>query len=405
MCRFPWVGITIMPEGRIVPCCGAPSVTLGHLSEHTSLDQQIQSDSQGLLRDSFERGEWPAACVGCRQNREAGRPALIDYMADRFLPWSEEDYRAGRPRVRYLEVTASRACNATCATCGSRFSSAWAREDRAARSEGLTWRDSDQEFRVQPEHREITPAQWARVEEAMSTVEYLMLKGGEPLMDHRNLGLLERLLRLGRSPTISIITNFARVTEQTLDLLARFPRLNLSVSIDAVGDLYEWIRSTEWQTTRENLSRWHQRTGRRVTVLTTVSLYNYTRLEETVRECLALPAVQQVNLLPAYRPVYTSATMILPERLTRLRAEHLSSLWIGNNPHLERPEIATLMPSMLTQDPVEFHRNRDRVGQWIEFLDRRRSRPLLTVHPELEPILTEIAESRHQPPVAAHNQK
>jgi MoaA/NifB/PqqE/SkfB family radical SAM enzyme len=401
MCRFPWVGMTIMPEGRIVPCCGAPSVTLGHLDENVSLDQHIQGEAQGLLRDSFEQAEWPAACVGCRQNREAGRPALMDYMADRYLPWSEEDYREGRARVRYLEVTASNACNATCATCGSRFSSAWQGWDRAAVAEGLTWRDSDQEFRVAPEQRAISPGQWARVEEAMTTVEYLMLKGGEPLMDHRNLGLLERLLALGRSPTISIITNFARVTEPMLDLLARFPRLNLSVSIDAVGDLYEWIRSTPYARTRENLERWHRRTGRQVTVLTTVSLYNYTRLEETVRTLLDLPAVARVNLLMVHQPLYTSAAMILPDRLDRLRREYEGSLWIGNNPRVERPEIATLMPSALERNPVEFHHNRDRVSQWIEFLDRRRPRPLLEIDPDLAPILAEIRESRHQPPESA----
>ena len=58
MCKFPYSGVTINPDGHFVPCCNAPNVSLGHLSKVESLKQFINGHEQGMLRDKFKKSEW-----------------------------------------------------------------------------------------------------------------------------------------------------------------------------------------------------------------------------------------------------------------------------------------------------------------------------------------------------------
>ena len=283
ICKFPFSGVTINPDGNFIPCCGASAVKLGHISEVSSLEEYINGDEQGMLRDDFKKGKWPVSCNPCKKRRDKGQPALIDFMGDQ-LPWSDENFLNDKYDVQYLEVTPSNACNASCSTCGSMFSSKWKALDNKALEQGLDFRSNTN--RVTGKNYSISDIDFDKILESLPTVKRLMLKGGEPLADKRNIILLEKIRKEKLTCHVNLITNLSMMDDEILDLLKDIPSIHVSVSMDGLGKQYNWIRSTDFDDVIGKIEKYHAVTDKKVTIIITLSVYNFFNIEEERKNAL-----------------------------------------------------------------------------------------------------------------------
>ena len=76
----------------------------------------------------------------------------------------------------------------------------------------------------------------------LDTLEVLMIKGGEPLYDKNCLSLLNRISEVKPGLKIKLVSNITHIPQKTLDTLSKLTNVELNVSIDGTGKIYEWIR-------------------------------------------------------------------------------------------------------------------------------------------------------------------
>jgi hypothetical protein len=222
------------------------------------------------VQNSIRNKERSAACSTCWKLEDQGLESeriihnrTFDYYADRSLELIEQDALANGFTPKILKLVTSNVCNATCITCGPGSSTAWAKLEN------------------RPINYNVINTSAINLKEIVQ----LCLLGGEPLVEKKTFSILEELIRLENTDCfISLITNGSiELTQRQLDVLSHFKNLNICISIDGVGDSFEYIRwPLKWSQLQYNLDKFKQ-ISRYVSVSCTISnlnIFYYTELIE-----------------------------------------------------------------------------------------------------------------------------
>jgi len=245
--------MTINPQGYLTHCCALPDYQVTHIDDIDNLTDTFNNHPSFVeFRETL-----PDVCGACesRKNNRLSRPLSSK--------WNR--------RIRFLEFTMSNACNATCSMCTSYFSSSWAALDNKYPVSSL----SESAFQ--------------KILDIVPHLEHLVIKGGEPFLDRRNIILLEKYLSESKG-TVDIITNGSLVNEICYD-----KRVHLGFSIDGTHEVYKWIRSTDWDTVINNAKKFYDATGKGVSIGSCISLHNYFHVEEFYDFFIDAPYVSLIN--------------------------------------------------------------------------------------------------------------
>lgn len=275
LCKHPFTGFYIGPTGNIVLCCMGQDVHLAHIDNVDDLELFYNDSIMERFRKGLEQGEYSTMlpCNNCYHMELQNLYPFKVSMGDHFKfknfddDWNAWQVNKHRP-MRYLEYTLSNICNADCATCNSSWSS--------------KWQELDRKF-----NRPVTPLQKvadkniAKIEKVLYSLEYLMIKGGEPFADIRNIRILQKLVEVNPNCKVSIISNFHAITTEAMDIIAKLPNVDFVASIDAVTpETYKWIRGGNFEKTIANMKKVSKLTNNKIGVNVTISLYNYFLLDK-----------------------------------------------------------------------------------------------------------------------------
>jgi MoaA/NifB/PqqE/SkfB family radical SAM enzyme len=117
-----------------------------------------------------------------------------------------------------------------------------------------------------------------------STARRISLLGGEPLFDRKTFEILEKLVAHNNTDCyISIVTNGSiKLSQSKLDLLSKFTDLNICVSVDGIGPVFEYMRwPAKWLTLLENLDQF-QKITKNISISYTISSLNVYYYQQTV---------------------------------------------------------------------------------------------------------------------------
>lgn len=241
-CAAPWRVHNINANGTASMCCINLSV--------------VAADRRSLLEDpamakamaAMSSGEPVDGCGKCYDAEAAGGTSL------RMI---YNDLLGERDGIGWFDLSLGNKCNQRCRICGPHNSTAWI-PDAEAMSD-ITWTHLRTRMPLGPivdgtSHVDAVIADMRAAEDGF-TVE---LKGGEPLYMGASLTLLRRMVDEGlhhRTGELRIITNGTASDGGILDLLGCFPRIDLAISVDAVGPLHAYTRGSRlsWD---ECLGRW-----------------------------------------------------------------------------------------------------------------------------------------------------
>jgi sulfatase maturation enzyme AslB (radical SAM superfamily) len=220
ICRAPWTSIAFQPTG-MAPCC---------VYEF----QPDHNDSFDAIKQQFLNNEIPAGCNKCKQAFESNCTGAWQGF-DRYQTDFEQN------NIQEINVKSNNFCNLACRSCGPHFSSKW-----------------EKEFN---EHVIITKDHG--VLEKIKQLDFSKLKrivfaGGEPTLTDEHLFVLNHLIENNlQNIEIQISTNGLILEYKNIhliDLWSKFPNLNLQLSVDAVGQRANAIRSgTDWNLLEKNL--------------------------------------------------------------------------------------------------------------------------------------------------------
>lgn len=286
-CPLLWKNILTENDGTFRTCChgkdiavtdqGIPMTRLTH-----SVTDVFNSQWLNNIRSDIQNGIRNSNCDYCWQLEDVGVESFRQTNVELLGNTHQE------PRLEILDLSLGNQCNLKCRTCTPEDSSLWVRESYDL--------DNDQQESFSDYQRKMIVLEpddshfFEDLKQHLTTANIIKMFGGEPFMMKRTWQLLRHAVEIGRSEDIELYfnTNCTFWEEDNVKLFDNFKRVDIGLSIDGVGDRYEYMRHpAKWASVERNIQdivRWRdQRPADRNVLLThTVSAYNAWYVDEAV---------------------------------------------------------------------------------------------------------------------------
>lgn len=215
-------GVAIFTDGKIRPCCQVSADYSKPLSEiaNPARFQDLKSLNN------------PEACKSCWSKEQQGFNSYRQLYQKKVT---------NAPGLQFLDLRHSNQCNLKCRYCNPHFSNQWAKELSYPITLKQTKFDNYLDYMLTQDLLEIY---WC---------------GGEPLIISDHYDMLEILISKGLSKNIVLRynTNFTVIQykdKNIFDLWQQFKSVSVSISIDAVGEISNYIRSgSDWNSISANI--------------------------------------------------------------------------------------------------------------------------------------------------------
>lgn len=233
-CSLPFTEIFLGADGMVKTCCSA-SQTLGNLNID-KIEDILQSDTAIRIRQNIIDGQWDKSCVQCKRQESQNVRSERTNDLEEFLK-EHENFSADYFKPKKLDLRWSNTCNLACVYCYEYFSSKW------ANIKGIkvnTLKDENEnDFLLY-------------IEKNKTTINNIMLLGGEPLLQKQNSALLDTIPKAN----VYILTNLAVPLKNNplVNKLISSNNVSYGVSFETVKDRYEYVRhGAEWSVFNSNL--------------------------------------------------------------------------------------------------------------------------------------------------------
>lgn len=270
-CDSPWNHLNINSVGYIKPCC----VFLK--GRKPPEDANLFEWYFKAYEDLKAEGITHAGCGFCKGAEDYGMVS----RRQRHI----ESGRGNNPdkKLTFLDVSFGNTCNLKCRMCESRNSTKWISDEKFL---------LENNFDIDREHygkQEMSPERVNQIVEYLNNVDVpefkLEIKGGEPFVTTAFLDFIEQLTpEFKNKCTINIFTNGTGVSDYYLKKLNDFKLVDLRLSIEAVGPLYNYIRGGEKHSVDDcitTLGRMYKHIENfKVGVSVTITMYNIFNLHE-----------------------------------------------------------------------------------------------------------------------------
>lgn len=179
-------------------------------------------------------------------------------------------------KLKHLVIDSGNVCNLSCRTCGPWASSAHFNE-RVAKAKKLN---------LPPYvNRVVHTNVDGLLREDYSNITSIAVLGGEPFLNLEHLAVLEKIVSDGYSKNCSLTytsNGTVKLPLKVIELFNQFKDTYITLSIDAIGDRFKYIRTTgEWNDVVSNLN--YLRTTQlhnHISAHTTISALNILYLDE-----------------------------------------------------------------------------------------------------------------------------
>lgn len=221
------------------------------------------------------------------------------------------------------------------------------------------------------------------------TLSRLYITGGEPFINDRIKEVLDHLIVSGAAGHIDLelSTNCAHVDAPFVAKLEKFRKLSLWLSIDSIGETYEYIRyPARWSVVDRNVRFLKETRGLRCAILPVVQMYNILGITDVFRYCDALGIDFGMNIL--HQPPRL-AIGNLPPRARAAAAARLVDYHDADCPADKRPMVHSLASYLLGMNtPADLRALRDFM-LFTNDLDATRGQSFRAVYPELVRLMAE----------------
>lgn len=255
LCVLPWINTQIQIDGSTKLCCVAQEE---NYSPETS-NSIFKDSAQTLFNASFlkrtrlqmQAGIWPSACATCKNNEALGVLSYRQQYNNKYPAYFKQLQEAPQtfePKIRTIDLRISNLCNFKCRMCGPALSSRWSEDMPLFKGK------SPEKSGIKGIHE--AHAFWEEFyNELIYSVEEIHFAGGEPLLTEEHYKILTRLIEIGKTDVeLYYDSNLSKLSLKSWDVIElwkQFSKVNLSMSLDAVGPMGEYIRHglnyEQWQ--------------------------------------------------------------------------------------------------------------------------------------------------------------
>jgi len=217
---------------------------LGNIKD-TPIEKILNGSTNIKLKQDMLSDRQPGNCQGCYL-QEKNRSSLSSissrlYYRKEIASKTELDIYDDEKNfsLKHVDLRWTNSCNQACVYCEPMLSSKWAQELGTHISSNKEARQSVKEF----------------VFDNIEKLQNVYLAGGEPMLMKENLEFLQLLKQKNPDCSIRINTNLSTTKTGIFDLVCSFPNVHWTVSVESIGQEYEYIRyHGSWDEFEKNLT-------------------------------------------------------------------------------------------------------------------------------------------------------
>ena len=299
----------IKVDNTFSPCCR-------YIDQKESFDPNqvsfIEFKNSKFYKELKERmvSGWDDGCRVCQLEESLGKVSLR-HKHNTLLSADQE-------KLEYLELSVSNQCNLTCKMCSNPWSSKW--ESLVKQNEDL--------LKFHFSNTKSLKIDFQKVFENLDLSNLKLVKylGGEPFITPELVDLIEFLEKNNnlQQITLKVNTNGTFFPRKLLKYLIRFKSVHLSISVDGVEDLCNFIRTgEEWKKVNSVIQKWIQFSKFfpkiKLKIHTTLQAYNIHQIGEIKKYS------QEHNIEHFYSiitsPSYLTLSSVPKEYLENLKIE------------------------------------------------------------------------------------
>jgi pyruvate-formate lyase-activating enzyme len=231
-CPIPYTCMTIISGNEAKVCNVGHDIFSSKIDENSNL-QNLWYDNIKKKRQEYKNGAIPLYCKKCYENEAI----KIKSRRMRFLKFNKHfKFDETEPTLQYLNINFSNICDLDCLMCSSQFSSKWIKNDKELINK-FSFRSD-----VKP-YLKINKIPYSFIDQIkINELVFVEIKGGEPFIDPGFIYFLKRFIKEKGTGSIHVTTNLNNLNDEVKKYLSLLPRISIDVSVDAVDDLYQYIR-------------------------------------------------------------------------------------------------------------------------------------------------------------------
>ncbi len=237
LCYAPFIGLYASNKDGYAPCCVSKKFN------DAGPEQFWSGEVMSRIRKSLLLGEFPDSCGLCAKKVANRLTSDVDYWAHEYKMAGEPDTSDPKPII--LDYRPSNQCNLKCRMCGSAASSSIENEVEANPGLAKWYGKPKPELNIND-----------KMIEYVQSLDLLKVKilGGEPSIDPGVWDFMAAMANRKRKPTLKVTTNATSINPKFIELLKKFDKLEMTFSVDAIGDTYDYIRTNaRWKNTERNI--------------------------------------------------------------------------------------------------------------------------------------------------------
>jgi organic radical activating enzyme len=269
MCPLMFTHFSTETNGQIKFCCEArPNPDVDQVDgKSKKIIEIFNNEYYNTSRKKIINGERSPECSACwfkeKQGLTSKRLEEWDVffqngkssLPNDFYQWST----FGTDLIpSYYNLQVAKTCNYACLMCSTDWSSLITSIGQKVGYEKRVMLMNQRWWTSKPSQEQLDKSNifWEGLKDIVHKLEYLYVTGGEPFIIKPLWEFINFLVDTGYSKNVVFWcnTNTSQFTEHQIALLKKFKRVELNLSIDAYGDLNEYIRtSSNWDHIERNI--------------------------------------------------------------------------------------------------------------------------------------------------------
>lgn len=372
-CLAPWVHATVHTDATMRPCC------MSKLESNTPYHSYItwwNGESMRSLRKDLSNGIKNDTCRGCWSQEILGKESLRHNYNNLFKNYADyneiknaeaNNYIASDPKTWDLRL--GNLCNIKCVMCNSTYSNKIA--DEVTQKKDLINRLFPNKLSLDTVSQNWTGTDTAKkfLDQIFPDAKWIRLQGGEPLAQKNIRDMLDNF----SDATLAITTNGTILDQRVYQALAKLPRVEISISVEAVSEANNIIRyGSDWEEIKNNLLQLVKLPNVDLQIIHVLQLTSVFYLADVLQFC------EQNNIhlqiVELHKPEYLSLSACPTEyveqmiaKIDLLEIQHPKNQYIKK--YLSNVLAKTTFDQTLNQ---EFYR-------YVELLDQMRSKKFSSV--------------------------
>ena len=265
----PFTGLATREDGAVKACCRSHPV--GYIQDQT-LEEIWNNDTMQRIRRQVLNNERPPECAPCFALEDQGVESLRQRHINGVIPEARINLYPNTLlqevmpfELPTMEIKLNNLCNLKCRMCHPMDSTSWNDWDQVEefyKKEGnfLPEKIISLNLKRKPylDSFDDTDNWWASLEKLLPYFRRVEFAGGEPLMDPTHFRILDMLKPYGKNIEIKYATNGTTLglsKGRTIhEYWPHFRSVAVNVSLDGIGDVYEYIRgNANWNEVVQNI--------------------------------------------------------------------------------------------------------------------------------------------------------